>query len=359
MAEMLIPSGMYPVDRGLESQSLVVPVDHLVDRLGQAAAGRDLRQAGEHRLARAFDKWRGGEHRGHPQAAVDSVAYVADRGIAPGVFGGELGMTQGQVAIGIRPDLRADPFAKNIAVNGRFRRSDSQQEIAVSRALGGPGTEHRQVLQPEISHILGGEIPAVLFQDQHPGYGIINIVIPGHALDGVDKGPFAAYLILLRHPVRNLGAEIVLQRVALQTAQVAPLAFRVPALDRFAQQAAGDPAQPGAVDFIPQALLIEIQLQPFHRQRPGSADSLQVRGLVVRIVFPRGEGQRAVQEFAEFRLTLRQLLIAQVEVTGEKVLQRPGVPALIDKLLTSIFQLPAADIQIFDFQHSAVYRIKI
>ena len=156
----LVPAGVDAADRFLDVNPLVMPADHLLDVLGQAAPRRDLAQADPDDVLDIVSHTARRQHRRHPHLAVDAVLDVADRGIAPGELGRQLRVARRGVAEEVGANLRADPLAVGVAVGRRGRRRDQVDEVAIRHALGGAGVEDRDVLQPEIGDILGREARA-------------------------------------------------------------------------------------------------------------------------------------------------------------------------------------------------------
>lgn len=131
------------------------------------------------------------------------------------------------------------------------RRLDAVQEIAVRDALRGERPPRGQLVEPEPGHVGGAEAVAVPLEEEQPEHGEVEVVVLGHAVDGLGERGGAAVAVP-RIPggggrVQADFREPVAQRPVAGGAGEGADAGQRQRLDRLAEQTPGRPPQPGGL----------------------------------------------------------------------------------------------------------------
>jgi len=113
----------------------------------------------------------------------------------------ELGSARGGVGVPVDPDLGTDPFAVGVAMGanpleplapvgglGPVKVVGDLGEIAVGLGLGRAHQGVGQVLVPELAHVPGVEVGAVLLEQHQPQHRVPDVVVRNHELQVFASG---------------------------------------------------------------------------------------------------------------------------------------------------------------------------
>ena len=282
---VLVPFGMDAgkhIGRG-DAAAPVVHDGHDVPE--QARGGRNLRQTAKDDLLDIIADGGTGDHRGSPHLAVDTVLDMGNGRISPGHIGCFLGLAGIDIAEVVRTDLRAYPLAERILVDSGIRRQIAADEVAVRHTLSGKIRILALVAQPQLHDIVRDEITAALLNQFLIEDGVVGIVIRRGTIDQIGQRNRAhleapARLLLRRVILRG---DVAVHREVVRALQQRMQLVRAHALDRLAQQAAADTAQPRTLDAVADGSGVNRRILP-QRQVTQRADAFRIARLVVRII---------------------------------------------------------------------------
>ena len=207
----------------------------------------------ENRTDVASADGRGG-HRRDEHRAVETVAGVADGGVAPGPLGRPQRVSGVRPAVEVGADLGADPLAERVADPRGPRRRDPLQQVAVGHPLRREGPSRGQVDEPHLGDVVRGERGAVPLEDAQRDQGVVEVVVLRRAGEGLLEAGRPAGLVPgppLRHRrVETDRREVPVQRPPVGGAQDLLDALARDLLHRLAEDAGDRPAHPGAAHAV-------------------------------------------------------------------------------------------------------------
>ena len=190
---------------------------------------------------------------GRPHLAVDPIGYVRQRRVSVRQDRGRSRSTGIDPAEDVATDQRADPLAVRVVDHRRRPDRNSADEVPVHHPFGGEDLLERQVREPRRGHVLRLQGDPMPLDEVEPEDGVVDVVVARRALD---IAPGRVWPVGLEDEARRhriQGRNIVKEWVGAGQLEVLtePVGRPIDAsttLDRLADVAAGDAAQPARQD---------------------------------------------------------------------------------------------------------------